>query len=43
MSLEEFYSIIEEKKPGLAGPAAPACGLVLEKVNYPESVTWEKE
>ena len=36
MSLDEFYSIIERKKPGLAGPAAPACGLYLERVNYPE-------
>ena len=36
MSLDEFCSIIEKKKPGLAGPAAPACGLYLERVNYPE-------
>ena len=36
MSLDEFCSIIERKKPGLAGPAAPACGLYLERVNYPE-------
>lgn len=38
MSLDEFYSIIEKKKPGLAGPAAPGCGLCLERVNYPPSV-----
>lgn len=37
MTPEEFYSIIEAKKPGLGGPTAPACGLFLEKVNYPES------
>jgi len=36
MNRAEFYSIIEKKKPGLAGPAAPACGLYLERVNYPE-------
>jgi tRNA pseudouridine38-40 synthase len=36
MTPEEFCSIIEAKKPGLGGPAAPACGLFLEKVNYPE-------
>lgn len=37
MTPEEFYSIIEAKKPGLGGPSAPACGLFLEKVNYPEN------
>ena len=34
MTPEEFYSIMEAKKIGLAGPAAPACGLYLAKVNY---------
>jgi tRNA pseudouridine38-40 synthase len=34
MTPEEFYSIMEVKKIGLAGPAAPACGLYLVKVNY---------
>lgn len=34
MTLEEFHSIMEAKKIGLAGPAAPACGLCLMKVNY---------
>jgi tRNA pseudouridine38-40 synthase len=34
MTVEEFHSIMEEKKIGLAGPAAPACGLCLIKVNY---------
>jgi tRNA pseudouridine38-40 synthase len=34
MTLEEFHSIMEEKRIGLAGPAAPACGLCLVKVNY---------
>jgi tRNA pseudouridine38-40 synthase len=37
ISPEEFYSIIERKKPGLAGPKAPASGLYLVKVNYPQS------
>ncbi len=32
---EEFPSIIEAKKPGLAWPTAPACGLCLMQVNYP--------
>ena len=41
MSLDEFYSIIERKTPGLAGPAAPAYGLCLERVNYPESFSGE--
>ncbi len=35
MNGDEFYSIIEAKKPGLAGPTAPACGLCLMQVNYP--------
>ena len=35
MSVNEFHSIIEAKKPGLAGPTAPACGLCLMRVNYP--------
>ncbi len=34
MSRDEFCSIIEARKPGLAGPTAPACGLCLMKVNY---------
>ena len=32
---DEFYSIMEAKKPGLAGPTAPAGGLYLMQVNYP--------
>ncbi len=35
VSVDQFHSIIEAKKPGLAGPAAPACGLCLMRVNYP--------
>ena len=34
MSIDEFRSIIEAKKPSLAGPTAPACGLCLMRVNY---------
>ncbi len=34
MTVDEFYYIIEVKKPGLAGPTAPACGLCLTQVNY---------
>ena len=40
MTVADFYSIIEAKKPGLAGPMAPACGLCLIRVNYPYS--WEE-
>ena len=36
MSIDEFFSIIEAKTPGLAKPTAPACGLCLMQVNYPE-------
>lgn len=34
VSVEEFCSILEEKKPGLAWPTAPAGGLCLMQVNY---------
>jgi tRNA pseudouridine38-40 synthase len=34
MSLDEFRSIIEARKPGTAGPTAPACGLCLTRVSY---------
>jgi tRNA pseudouridine38-40 synthase len=34
MSVDEFHSIIEAKKPGTAGPTAPACGLCLTRINY---------
>jgi len=34
MSPEEFYSIIEARTPGRAGPTAPASGLCLMRVNY---------
>jgi tRNA pseudouridine38-40 synthase len=43
MSTEEFYSIMEQKKPGLAGPRAPACGLRLVRVNYPYPVKEETD
>lgn len=34
MTQAEFYSIMKAKKIGLAGPAAPAGGLYLTRVNY---------
>jgi len=34
-NLDEFRSIIETRLPGTAGPTAPACGLCLDRVNYP--------
>jgi tRNA pseudouridine38-40 synthase len=37
MTVDEFYGMVEVKKPGLAGPTAPACGLCLMGVNYPRS------
>ncbi|MGE0903470.1 MULTISPECIES: tRNA pseudouridine(38-40) synthase TruA [Dehalococcoides] len=36
MSRSEFEALFEAKTPGLAGPAAPACGLSLVRVNYRE-------
>ncbi len=41
MRVDEFYSIMKAKKPGLVGPTAPACGLCLMQVNYP--YPFEKE
>ena len=34
--MEYFRNVMEAKTLGLAGPAAPACGLCLTKVNYPK-------
>jgi tRNA pseudouridine38-40 synthase len=38
MSVDEFRSLVEAKKPALAGPTAPAQGLCLNRVNYPASL-----
>jgi len=35
MGQSEFVSLLEAKKVGLAVPTLPACGLCLERVNYP--------
>jgi tRNA pseudouridine38-40 synthase len=35
LDIDEFKSIMEAKKPGLAGPTAPPQGLCLIRVNYP--------
>jgi tRNA pseudouridine38-40 synthase len=35
LGIKEFKTILEGKKPGLAGPTVPAQGLYLMKVNYP--------
>lgn len=35
ISVDDFKSIMEAKKPGLAGPTVPAQGLYLMQVNYP--------
>ena len=35
MTLDEFRSIVEAKRPGLAGPTAPSHGLCLMRINYP--------
>ena len=41
MSEDELGKIIEAKKPGLAGPTLPACGLCLMQVNYPHPIEEE--
>ncbi len=38
MTIEEFNTMIESRTPGAAGPTAPAEGLCLMRVNYPESM-----
>lgn len=43
VTLEEFHEIMEQKTLGMAGPAAPAHGLCLIKVNYPEKVELQYE
>jgi tRNA pseudouridine38-40 synthase len=43
VTLEEFHEIMEQKTLGIAGPTAPAHGLCLMKVNYPEKVELQYE
>jgi tRNA pseudouridine38-40 synthase len=38
VGLEEFQDIMEAKRVGLAGSTAPAYGLCLTKVNYPDNL-----
>ena len=40
MTVDEFRSILEARRPGLAGPTAPAYGLCLMRINYPHP--WEE-
>jgi len=42
VSVDQFHSIIEARKPGLAAPAAPACGLCLMRINYPSPFGGER-
>jgi len=42
MSINEFYSIIEARKPSLAGPTTPAHGLCLMQINYPRPFEEER-
>ncbi len=35
INVDEVRRIMEAKKPGLAGPTVPACGLHLMRINYP--------
>ena len=41
MKINDFCSIIETKRLGLVGPAAPACGLCLVRVSYPGTFSEE--
>lgn len=38
MTVDEFNTMVESRTPGMAGPTAPAAGLCLMRVNYPESL-----
>lgn len=42
MSVAEFHGLLEKKQPGLARPAAPACGLCLMEINYNNPVEENK-
>ncbi len=35
MTVDDFFSMVEARRPGLAGPTAPAGGLCLMRVDYP--------
>ena len=35
MTIDEFHTVVQARRPGLAGPTAPACGLCLMRINYP--------
>jgi len=37
MTVEEFHDLTTSGTPGLAGPTAPAAGLCLTRVNYPDN------
>jgi len=41
MGVAEFNGMMERKTPGLAGPKAPASGLHLVQVNYPDPIKEE--
>jgi tRNA pseudouridine38-40 synthase len=41
MTAEEFAGMVAAKTPGLAGPTAPAAGLCLMRVNYPDAFEGE--
>jgi tRNA pseudouridine38-40 synthase len=43
MTPDEFNSIMEAGKPGLAGPLAPALGLCLMKIDYNYSFGEERQ
>jgi tRNA pseudouridine38-40 synthase len=38
INLEEFADILQKKNRSDAGPSAPACGLSLTRVDYPETI-----
>ncbi|OGO23862.1 MAG: tRNA pseudouridine(38-40) synthase TruA, partial [Chloroflexi bacterium RBG_16_50_9] len=43
MAFDEFCAMIEARRPGLAGPTVPTCGLCLMRVNYPSPFEGDEE
>jgi tRNA pseudouridine38-40 synthase len=43
ITVDDFYNMVKAKRPGLAGPTAPAAGLCLTQVNYPGCLEGEAQ
>lgn len=43
VDISELKHVMEQRKYGLAGPSAPACGLYLTRINYPRELELKYE